>query len=109
MRRTTGGGAVYHDLGNLNYSFTTTQNHLERMAFAQFTKPMINALEAPGVHAEATGRNDIVINGHKVAGTAQRVEGNRILHHGTLLFRTDKGMAEKAPHVDPNKFSRKAF
>lgn len=70
VRRTTGGGAVYHDLGNLNYSFITTQNHLERMTFAQFTEPIINALEALGIHAEATGRNDIVISGHKVSGTA---------------------------------------
>lgn len=107
VRRTTGGGAVYHDLGNLNYSFITTQNHLERMTFAQFTEPIINALEALGIHAEATGRNDIVISGHKVSGTAQRVQGNRILHHGTLLFRTDKRIAEKALHADPNKFRGK--
>ncbi|WP_281673019.1 lipoate--protein ligase [Pseudoramibacter alactolyticus] len=107
VRRTTGGGAVYHDLGNLNYSFITMQNHLERMTFAQFTEPIINALEALGIHAEATGRNDIVISGHKVSGTAQRVQGNRILHHGTLLFRTDKRVAEKALCTDPNKFRGK--
>ncbi len=106
VRRTTGGGAVYHDLGNLNYSFITNEDegalHLER-----FTKPVVDALCALGMQAEASGRNDILVEGRKVSGTAQRVLKKRILHHGTLLFDSDPGMVAGALNVDPAKYQSK--
>lgn len=108
VRRTTGGGAVYHDLGNLNYSFITDVENSETLTMDRFTLPVVNALRHMGLQAEASGRNDILVAGHKVSGTAQRVIGGRILHHGTLLFHTDPAMIASALHVDPDKFRSRA-
>ena len=90
VRRMTGGGAVYHDLGNLNYSFITDAGDAAELSFERFTAPVCAALGSLGVPAEATGRNDITVRGLKVSGTARRLYAGRILHHGTLLFRTDR-------------------
>lgn len=107
VRRTTGGGAVYHDLGNLNYSFITDAQEDDRMA-KRFTEPVVRALQALGVKAEASGRNDIVAEGKKVSGTAQRLTGGRILHHGTLLFDANPDMVAGALKADPLKFQSKS-
>ncbi len=104
VRRETGGGAVYHDLGNLNYSFITDTGDSERAARERFTEPVVRALRSLGIpDAEATGRNDITIGGKKVSGTAQRVIGGRILHHGTLLFDSDPSVISGALAADPEK------
>lgn len=81
VRRITGGGAVYHDLGNLNYSFMTDLENAEDLVFTRFTQPVVAALQALSLRAETSGRNDILVEGHKVSGTAQRIHGNRILEH----------------------------
>ncbi|WP_298034493.1 lipoate--protein ligase [uncultured Dysosmobacter sp.] len=107
-RRTTGGGAVYHDLGNLNYSFITDAGDAEKLTMERFTLPVVNALRALGLEAEASGRNDILVEGKKVSGTAQRLLNGRILHHGTLLFDADPDMVSKALHVEPEKFRSKS-
>lgn len=106
VRRTTGGGAVYHDLGNLNYSFITDETASE-LRLERFTAPVVDALRALGLEAEASGRNDILVEGRKVSGTAQRVLKRRILHHGTLLFDSDPEMVAGALRVDPEKFRSK--
>ena len=108
VRRTTGGGAVYQDLGNLNYSFITDVDDAERMTMVRFTAPVVEALRALGVQAEAAGRNDILAGGRKVSGTAQRLVGDRILHHGTLLFDSDPSMVSGALNADPAKFQSKS-
>ena len=108
VRRMTGGGAVYHDLGNLNYSFITDAGEVEKLTIEQFTRPVVKALSDLGLQAEASGRNDILVNGRKVSGTAQRVLGSRILHHGTLLFDSDMEMVSGALRVDPSKFQSKS-
>jgi len=107
VRRSTGGGAVYHDLGNLNYSFITDEDAGDTMAFEHFTAPVIRALKLLGLNAETSGRNDILVDGHKVSGIAQRHLNGRILHHGTLLFNADLDMAGKVLHVDPDKIKSK--
>lgn len=107
VRRTTGGGAVYHDLGNLNYSFITDAGAAETLTMTRFTLPVVQALRGLGLRAESGGRNDILVEGRKVSGTAQRLLNGRILHHGTLLFDTDPAMAEGALRVDPEKFRSK--
>ncbi len=108
VRRTTGGGAVYHDLGNLNYSFITDTGDAERLTMERFTRPIVAALRGLGLQAEASGRNDILVEGRKVSGTAQRVVKGRILHHGTLLFSADPGMVAGALNADPAKFQSKS-
>ena len=108
VRRSTGGGAVYHDLGNLNYSFITDAGDKESISIARFTHPVVEALKGLGLQAEASGRNDILVEGRKVSGTAQRLCGNRILHHGTLLFDANPDMVAGALQVDPEKFRSKS-
>ena len=108
VRRMTGGGAVYHDMGNLNYSFITDVCDLGAMSIAHFSERVCCALRYMGVPAEVSGKNDIVVNGKKVSGAAQRLYGKRILHHGCLLFRSDTGRIAAALRPDPFKFSSKS-
>lgn len=108
VRRSTGGGAVYHDLGNLNYSFITDAGDRAALSMARFTQPVVEALRGLGLQAEASGRNDILVEGRKVSGTAQRLWGDRILHHGTLLFDANADMVAGALQVDPEKFRSKS-
>ena len=108
VRRMTGGGAVYHDLGNLNYSFISDVGNAEELTIRRFTDPVCRALAAMGVTAETSGRNDILVDGKKISGVAQRISGNRILHHGTLLFDSNPDMISDALRVDPAKFNSKS-
>ncbi len=88
VRRLTGGGAVYHDKGNICYTYIAKYNP-EENAYKRFTTPIINYLNSLGVKAEFTGRNDITVGGKKISGNAQTIFGDRIMHHGTILFDTD--------------------
>ncbi len=94
-RRNTGGGTVYHDLGNLNYSFIQDCDSRYSIDFKQFAEPILDALNLLGVQAECNHRNDLVINGRKFSGTAQTVKNGRMLHHGTLLFNSDLDFVRK--------------
>ena len=106
VRRQTGGGAVYHDLGNLNYSFITDEDE-SGIAFERFTGPIVAALKKLGLDASASGRNDILVDGKKVSGVAQKHLNNRVLHHGTLLFSENLDMANEVLAVDPEKIKAK--
>lgn len=108
VRRTTGGGAVYHDLGNLNYSFITDGGKERLNSLSIISRPIISALKKLGVSAEVGGRNDITVDGKKVSGTAQRIYENRILHHGTLLYCSDVPTIQAALNVDKSKFTGKS-
>lgn len=108
VRRITGGGCVYHDLGNLNYSYITDAGDAEELSIARFTRPVVEALRALGVPAELTGRNDILAGGKKISGCAQVIEGKRILHHGTLLFSASLEDAARALRVHPEKYRSKS-
>lgn len=108
VRRATGGGAVYHDLGNLNYSLISDAGEAAALSLGRFVEPVCVALRSLGVPAEATGRNDITVNGLKVSGTAQRLSAGRVLLHGTLLFETDAATMSAVLRPDPGKFSSKA-
>lgn len=106
IRRNTGGGAVYHDMGNLNYSFITDALAVD--SASRFTDPVVHALCALGLDAQCSGRNDILVSGQKVSGTAQQRSGSRILHHGTLLFDSNADMIVGSLNPDPTKFQSKS-
>lgn len=107
VRRISGGGAVYHDLGNLNFSFITNHNTDYFRNFKGFTKPVINVLNKLGLNAELIGRNDILVNDKKISGTAQFSTGKRMISHGTLLFDTDLSEVAKALNVKMSKIQSK--
>lgn len=102
VRRNSGGGAVYHDLGNVNYSFVAPDD------FALFTGPIIHALAAMGVEVELSGRNDITVAGKKVSGGAQYRRGGVTLHHGTLLYDSDLDVLSRVLRPSEEKFQSKA-
>ncbi len=108
VRRITGGGTVFHDLGNLNFTFVQNGNPDELVNFRKFTQPILDVLQKLGVEAKFEGRNDLTINGKKFSGNAEHVHKNRVLHHGTLLFSAQLGHLTDALKVSPDKFKDKA-
>lgn len=86
VRRLSGGGAVYHDEGNLNFSFITKDDGDSFHNFAKFTEPIVTALKKQGVNAELKGRNDLLIDGFKVSGNAQFATKGKMFSHGTLML-----------------------
>ena len=107
-RRISGGGAVYHDMGNINYTFFTSSDKATALDYAYFTRPIIEALAALGVKAELSGRNDLECEGKKFSGNAQYTGDGRILHHGTLLFNTDADVMSRVLRVDREKLAYRA-
>ena len=105
VRRLTGGGAVFHDLQNLNFTFVESNS---KGNFRTFTQPIIEVLNGIGVDARFEGRNDLMIDGRKFSGNAQCVSNGRMLHHGTLLFDTAMTDMSNALKVNPLKFEDKA-
>ncbi|MGG3943176.1 lipoate--protein ligase [Peribacillus psychrosaccharolyticus] len=86
VRRLSGGGAVYHDLGNLNFSFITKDDGESFHNFQKFTEPVVKALKKLGINAELSGRNDILAEGKKISGNAMFSTRGRMFSHGTLMF-----------------------
>jgi lipoate-protein ligase A len=109
VRRITGGGAVYHDLGNLNFTFISKGTEKKEFDFKKFTMPIIKALGKIGVEAELSGRNDITIDQKKFSGNAQYVKQGKVLHHGTLLFNSRMEELAKALKVSEDKFQSKGI
>ena len=109
VRRITGGGAVYHDLGNLNFTFINKGTGKKEFDFRKFTMPIVKALERFGVKAELSGRNDITIDQKKFSGNAQYVKQGKVLHHGTLLFNSKMEELIKALKVTKDKFQSKGI
>lgn len=107
-RRITGGGAVYHDLGNLNFSYITKDDGSE-IDFKRFLTPICDTLNKMGFECEINGRNDLVLDGKKISGNAQCRKYGKILHHGTILVNTDFDALEKSLNVDKEKMQSKGI
>ncbi|MEL7648652.1 MAG: lipoate--protein ligase [Sedimentibacter sp.] len=107
VRRLSGGGAVYHDLGNINFTFINKNNNLCEMDFSKYMSLMTKSLNKMGLNAECNTRNDIIIDGKKVSGNAQYMKKDKILHHGTLLYKSDLDLLEKSLNVKPFKIESK--
>ncbi|HMV24033.1 MAG TPA: lipoate--protein ligase, partial [Saprospiraceae bacterium] len=109
VRRMSGGGAVYHDLGNLNFSFTKSGKDSNLSDFEKFTRPIVNVIRDLGVDARFEGKNDLMIDGRKFSGNAAHIFKNKILHHGTLLFSSEMRNVAGALNVNPVKYQDKAI
>lgn len=107
VRRLTGGGAVYHDQGNLNFTFIFTNQKSGNYDFASFMAPVVEALKKLGLPAVIDGRNDIIVNGKKVSGNSQYRQKDRIIHHGTLLFDVDLEHLERSLKVSSDKLAKR--
>ena len=109
VRRVTGGGAVYHDLGNLNFSIIANSDELGVIDFKKYNIPIEQALNKLGAKAQLSGRNDITIDGKKVTGIAQSIWKGRVLNHGAILFDTDLGVLAEALNVKQDKIESKGI
>ncbi len=109
VRRLSGGGAVYHDLGNVNFTFIADAGDLEQLNMQKFTVPVVKTLAAMGIDAQVSGRNDISIDGRKFSGNSQYIKQGRIMHHGTLLFDSDLTVIQQALAVSSAKYEAKGF
>ncbi len=108
IRRITGGGAVFHDLGNVNFTFIHLGRPEQGIDFKLFTTPIVEALNRMGVPCAFDGRNDLAIDGLKISGNAQHLEKDRVLHHGTLLFSSQVEDLSAALNVNPVKYIDKS-
>lgn len=109
VRRLSGGGAVYHDLGNLNFSFITKDDGDSFHNFQKFTEPVTEALQKLGVNAELSGRNDLMAEGRKISGNAQFSTKGRMFSHGTLLFDSEIESVVSALKVKKDKIESKGI
>lgn len=103
VRRLSGGGAVYHDLGNLNFTFIQDAAQGGQLDMGLFCRPVAQALQAMGVDAQVNGRNDITIDGQKFSGNSQYVREGRVMHHGTILYDSNLDTVAQVLRVDPEK------
>lgn len=109
VRRLSGGGAVYHDLGNLNFSFITKDDGDSFHNFAKFTEPVVKALQSIGVPAELKGRNDLVVGERKISGNAQFATKGRMFSHGTLMLDSEIENVVSALKVKKEKIESKGI
>lgn len=109
VRRPTGGGAVYHDEGNINFSFLAWVDAKSPPSFADFLAPIVGALADLGVTASFSSRNDITVNGRKISGSAQRRAGSRMLHHGTMMVDLDTEVLGRALTGKPDKYQSRGI
>lgn len=109
VRRLSGGGAVYHDLGNLNFTFIVDGGDTSCMDLHAFCRPIARALQQLGVNAEVNGRNDITIEGRKFSGNSQYIRNKRIMHHGTMMFDSDLSVVSECLNVSKDKIESKGI
>jgi lipoate-protein ligase A len=108
IRRITGGGTVFHDNGNLNFSFIRHSETGRQVDFRKYTLPVIDFLKSIGVDARFEGKNDLKVEGYKISGNAEHIYHNRVLHHGTLLFRSSLEMLRNSIRKDASCYTSRA-
>lgn len=109
IRRISGGGTVYHDSGNINYSFIDFGNRESLVNFEKYSKPIVSLLQNLGVNAYLDGKSDLKIDGLKFSGNASHVYKNRVLHHGTLLFNSDLKILNESIKIQKHNITDKAI
>ncbi|QDP85824.1 lipoate--protein ligase [Chryseobacterium sp. SNU WT5] len=109
VRRMSGGGTVYHDLGNLNFSFHTLLGQHDFMDFSIFTEPVLKILNRLGVPAILQGRNDLLVDGKKFSGNAKLARHGKMIQHGTILLNSEMEILGEALKVNPLKYVDKAI
>lgn len=109
VRRLSGGGAVYHDLGNLNFTFIISNSKENMFDFGKFTLPIVKMLKSYGVNAQLNGRNDLTIDDKKFSGNSQYIKNGKLLHHGTLLFNSNLEDVQKSLMVSTDKIESKGI
>jgi len=107
-RRLSGGGTVYHDSGNLNFTYIMNGSEGKLVNFVKYTNDILEVLISLGVPAERNQRNDLTIEGKKISGNAEHIFKNRVIHHGTLLFNSDLRKLDEAIQVEPGKYEDKS-
>ena len=107
VRRLSGGGAVYHDLGNLNFTYIADAGEMRQINFRLFCDPVIETLASYGVAAEVSGRNDMTVDGKKFSGNAQYIKHGRVRHHGTIMIRSDLSAVASALKPEKAKMESK--
>lgn len=108
VRRISGGGTVFHDMGNLNFSFILNSRQGKQIDFRRYTKPVIDFLSSVGISAKPEGKNDLKVDGFKISGNAEHVFRERVLHHGTLLFNSDLELLKGSIRNDNGKYITRA-
>ena len=108
IRRLSGGGTVFHDIGNLNFTFIKKENQQTNVDFKKFTQPIIDILNTLGLDAQHSNKSDITINGKKISGNAEHIWKNKTLHHGTLLFSSNISTLTEAIKVKLGVYHDKA-
>jgi lipoate---protein ligase len=108
IRRISGGGTVFHDRGNLNFTFIRQSESGKQVDFLKYTQPVIDFLRAFGVEARFEGKNDLKVDGYKISGNAEHIHGTRVLHHGTLLFSASLGKLRNSLRKDSSCYTSRA-
>jgi lipoate---protein ligase len=104
IRRISGGGTVFHDCGNLNFTFIKNSEEGKQVDFRMYTSPVIEFLVSMGINARFEGKNDIKVDGLKISGNAEHVHRNRVLHHGTLLFSSSMDLLKNSIRTDKSSY-----
>jgi lipoate-protein ligase A len=108
VRRISGGGTVFHDSGNLNFTFIRQCDPGRQVDFRKHTQPVIDFLISLGINAKFEGKNDIKVDGLKISGNAEHVHRNRVLHHGTLLFSSSLDLMRNSIRADKSCYTSRA-